>query len=200
MINIILLILFSYLLGSIPFALIIGKIFFQTDIRKLGSGNLGTTNMIRILGKKAGLLVFFLDFFKGYLSIKVANIILGDVDYLIIFGAFAMIGHMFPIFANFKGGKSVATGSSLFVYFYPYLALCLVIVFFATLLLTGYVSLGSIIISTLGAIYITLYGIGNYRFILVAMCILVIYMHRGNIKRILNGTENVSKLKVNFRR
>ncbi|MBF0713477.1 glycerol-3-phosphate 1-O-acyltransferase PlsY [Gemella sp. GH3] len=200
MINIISLIIFSYLLGSIPFALIIGKIFFRTDIRNLGSGNLGTTNTMRILGRKAGLVVFFLDFAKGYLSLKFASFILGDVDYIIIFGAFAMIGHMFPIFANFRGGKSVATGSSLFVYFYPYLALILIVVFFVNLLLTGYVSLGSIIISAIGSAYITLYGEGMYRFILVAMCVLVIYMHRSNIKRILNGTENVSKLKINFRR
>lgn len=75
----------AYLLGSIPFALVIGKIFFNKDIRNMGSGNLGTTNMIRNLGKKAGLTVFFLDFSKGFISIYLANLILGDVNYLSVF-------------------------------------------------------------------------------------------------------------------
>lgn len=193
-----LLIVLSYLLGSIPSALIIGKIFFQKDIREMGSGNLGTTNMIRNLGKKAGLTVFFLDFSKGYLSLWIANHILGNIDYLVVFGAFAMLGHMFPIFANFRGGKSVATGSSIFVYCYPWLALALLIIFFTVLFLTGYVSLGSIIMSAVGGIYVAIYGTGLDRYVLVAMCLLVIYMHRKNIVRIKNGTESVSKLKIKF--
>ncbi|MBU0278683.1 glycerol-3-phosphate 1-O-acyltransferase PlsY [Gemella sp. zg-1178] len=194
--TIFLLLLLSYLLGSIPFALIIGKIFFNKDIRNMGSGNLGTTNMIRNLGKKAGLAVFFLDFLKGILSLIIANKILGDVTYLTLFGAFAMIGHIFPVFANFKGGKAVATGSSVFVYLYPYLALALIIIFFINLFITGYVSLGSIIISFLGALYIGIFGVGLDRYIMVFMCMFIIYMHKDNIIRIIKGTENISKLKI----
>lgn len=192
------LVLLSYLLGSIPFALIIGKVFFNKDIRTMGSGNLGTTNMIRNLGKKAGLVVFALDFSKGYFSLLIANKVLGDVSYLVLFGAAAMIGHMFPIFANFKGGKSVATGSSIFVYCYPYLALILLIIFFVVLFLTGYVSLSSVTISLVGIIYLLIYGTGTNKYIMIAMCLLVIYAHRTNLERIKNGTENVSKLKIKF--
>lgn len=194
-----LLIFLSYLLGSIPFALIIGKIFFNKDIRTMGSGNLGTTNMIRTHGKKAGLLVFLLDFTKGYLSLYIANQTLGDVSYLSIFGAFAMLGHMFPIFANFKGGKSVATGSSLFMYIYPQLALILILIFFIILFLTGYVSLGSITISIIGAIYVIINGVGFDKYIITFMCLLVVYMHKSNIVRIINGTENISKLKLKIK-
>lgn len=195
---IVLLIILSYLLGSIPSALIIGKVFFKTDIRKLGSGNLGTTNTMRNLGKKAGMAVYFLDLLKGLASLFIANKVLGQVDYLAIFGAAAMIGHMFPIFAGFKGGKAVATGSSIFMYLYPYLAAILIIIFFIVLFLTGYVSLGSITISIVGAVYIALYGVGVNKYIMILMCIFVIYMHRSNIERIKNGTESVSKLKIKF--
>lgn len=199
-IEIILLCILAYLLGSIPFALIIGKVFFDKDIRTMGSGNLGTTNMIRNLGKKAGLSVFALDFAKGFVSVLIANLVLGNVTYLVLFGACAMLGHMFPVFANFKGGKAVATGSAVFVYCYPYLGLALFLIFFVVLFLTGYVSLGSIIISAVGAIYVAIYGIGLDRYIMVAMCLLVIYMHRKNIVRLINGTENISNMKIGKRK
>lgn len=192
------LIIVSYILGSIPSALIIGKVFFNKDIRKLGSGNLGTTNTIRNLGKKAGFVVFALDFLKGFVSLAIANFYLGDVAYLSIFGAAAMIGHMFPIFAGFKGGKAVATGSSIFIYLYPYLAIVQILVFFIVLLLSGYVSLGSVTIASIGAIYTLINGEGIDKFVISFMCIFVIYMHRSNIIRIKNGTENISKLKIKF--
>lgn len=189
----------AYLLGSIPFALVIGKIFFNKDIRNMGSGNLGTTNMIRNFGKKAGLTVFFLDFSKGFISIYLANLILGDVNYLSVFGLFAIIGHIFPIFANFKGGKAVATSSSIFVYLYPLLALFLLIIFFTVLFLTGYVSLGSIIMALSTLMYMIFFAQGIDKYIIIAICILVIILHKSNIIRIKNGTENVSKLKINLK-
>lgn len=194
------LLILSYLLGSIPFALIIGKVFFGKDIRKMGSGNLGTTNMIRNLGKAAGLTVFVLDFGKGFLSMYIASLFLGEINYISIFGAMAMIGHVFPVFANFKGGKAVATGSSIFVYNYPFLALALIIIFFTVLFLTGYVSLGSIIISLVGAIYVAIYGVGIDRYVVTIMCLLVVLLHKKNMVRIKNGTENISKLKINIKR
>lgn len=190
--------IFSYLIGSIPSALIIGKKLYNVDIRTLGSRNLGTTNTIRNLGKKAGFLVFILDFLKGIVSLVLARIVIGENDYLAIFGAFAMIGHIFPIFANFKGGKAVATGTGIFMFLYPVLCLVLMIIFFSTILLTGYVSLGSIIISFLGGIYILINDTGINRYVMVTMCILVIYMHKKNIIRIKNGVENKSKLKIKF--
>lgn len=200
MIEVILLCILSYLLGSIPFALIIGKIFYNKDIRTMGSGNLGTTNMIRNLGKKAGLTVLVCDIGKGMLSLYIANKILGDVNYLVLFGAMSMIGHVFPIFANFKGGKAVATGGGIFIYCYPYLAITQIAIFFIVLFLTGYVSLASIIISLLGATYIAIYGVGIDKYIMIIMCLFIVYMHRSNIERLKNGTENISKLKINFKK
>lgn len=191
-----LLIVISYILGSIPSALIIGKIISGKDIRKLGSGNLGATNTTRVLGKKAGLLVYCLDFLKGYMSLFISNKILGDVDFLVLFGVAAMLGHIFPIFANFRGGKAVATGSAVFAYLYPNILIWLVIVFLIVLLLTGYVSLASISTSVVSSIYIFFLQNNPYRYSLIIMAFVVVFLHRKNIKRILDGTESVSKLKI----
>lgn len=199
-IKIFLLCIIAYLIGSIPFALIVGRLFYNTDIREMGSGNLGTTNTFRCLGKKAGVSVFVLDILKGSVAVGVAESFIGSVDFLALFGAFAMIGHVFPIFANFRGGKAVATGSGVFIYLYPLLSLILVIIFFSNLFITGYVSLGSILICLTGIVYLLIYGIGINKYIMIVMCIFVIYMHKKNIKRLLNGTESRSKLKIKFRR
>ena len=121
---------------------------------------------------------------------------LGRVDFLSIFGAFAMIGHVFPIFANFKGGKAVATGSGVFIFLYPMLSLLLLAIFFSTLFLTGYVSLGSILISLTAIGYLGFFEAGIDKWVMMVMCVFVIYMHKKNIKRLLNGTENQSKLKI----
>ena len=121
---------------------------------------------------------------------------LGRVDFLSIFGAFAMIGHVFPIFANFKGGKAVATGSGVFIFLYPMLSLLLLVIFFSTLFLTGYVSLGSILISLTAIGYLSLFETGFDKWIMIVMCFFVIYMHKKNIQRLISGTENQSKLKI----
>ena len=176
--QIILFCILAYVIGSIPFALIVGKVFYNTDIRTLGSGNLGTTNTFRCLGKKAGITVFVCDVSKGIVATFLPTLMLGRVDFLSVFGAFAMIGHVFPIFANFKGGKAVATGSGVFIFLYPMLSLLLLVIFFATLFLTGYVSLGI------------------DKWVMIVMCIFVIYVHKKNILRLINGTENQSKLKI----
>ena len=165
--QIILFCVLAYVIGSIPFALIVGKVFYNTDIRKLGSGNLGTTNTFRCLGKKAGVTVFICDVSKGIIATFLPTLMLGRVDFLSIFGAFAMIGHVFPIFANFKGGKAV-----------------------------GYVSLGSILISLTAIGYLSLFETGFDKWIMIVMCIFVIYMHKKNIQRLISGTENQSKLKI----
>ena len=186
----------AYVIGSIPFALIVGKVFYNTDIRTLGSGNLGTTNTFRCLGKKAGVIVFICDVSKGIIATFFPTLMLGRVDFLSIFGAFAMIGHVFPIFANFKGGKAVATGSGVFIFLYPMLSLLLLAIFFSTLFLTGYVSLGSILISLTAIGYLSLFEAGIDKWIMIVMCAFVIYMHKKNIQKLINGTENQSKLKI----
>ena len=194
--QIILFIVIAYLIGSISPALLVGKIFYNTDIRTMGSGNLGTTNTFRCLGKKAGVIVFVLDISKGIIATMLPSRVLGRVEYLSIFGAFAMIGHVYPIFANFKGGKAVATGSGVFIFLYPTLSLILVAIFFSTLFITGYVSLGSILICLTSIVYLSIFESGIDKWIMIVMCIFVIYMHKSNIKRLLNGTENKSKAKI----
>ena len=194
--QIILFIVIAYLIGSISPALLVGKIFYKTDIRTMGSGNLGTTNTFRCLGKKAGVIVFVLDISKGIIATMLPSLVLGRVEYLSIFGAFAMIGHVYPIFANFKGGKAVATGSGVFIFLYPTLSLILVAIFFSTLFITGYVSLGSVLICLTSIVYLSIFESGIDKWVMIVMCIFVIYMHKSNIKRLLNGTENKSKAKI----
>ena len=187
--QIILFIVIAYLIGSISPALLVGKIFYNTDIRTMGSGNLGTTNTFRCLGKKAGVIVFVLDISKGIIATMLPSLVLGRVEYLSIFGAFAMIGHVYPIFANFKGGKAVATGSGVFIFLYPTLSLILVAIFFSTLFITGYVSLGSILICLTSIVYLSIFESGIDKWVMIIMCIFVIYMHKSNIKRLLNKIE-----------
>ena len=186
----------AYVIGSIPFALIVGKVFYNTDIRTLGSGNLGTTNTFRCLGKKAGVIVFICDVSKGIIATFLPTLMLGRVDFLSIFGAFAMIGHVFPIFANFKGGKAVATGSGVFIFLYPMLSLLLLVIFFANLFLTGYVSLGSILMSITAIGYLSIFETGIDKWIMIIMCVCATHAHKKNISRLINGTENQSKLKL----
>ena len=193
--QIILFCILAYVIGSIPFALIVGKVFYNTDIRTLGSGNLGTTNTFRCLGKKAGITVFVCDVSKGIVATFLPTLMLGRVDFLSVFGAFAMIGHVFPIFANFKGGKAVATGSGVFIFLYPMLS-----IFFSTLFLTGYVSLGSILMSLTAIGYLSIFESGIDKWVMTIMCVFVIYVHKKNISRLINGTENQSKLKLKFKR
>ena len=107
-----------------------------------------------------------------------------------------MIGHVYPIFANFQGGKAVATGSGVFIFLYPTLSLILVAIFFSTLFLTGYVSLGSILICLTSIVYLLIFESGIDKWVMIVMCVFVIYMHKTNIKRLLNGTENKSKAKI----
>ena len=198
--QIILFIVIAYLIGSISPALLVGKIFYNTDIRTMGSGNLGTTNTFRCLGKKAGVIVFVLDISKGIIATMLPSLVLGRVEYLSIFGAFAMIGHVYPIFANFKGGKAVATGSGVFIFLYPALSALLLVIFFSTLFITGYVSLGSILICLTSIVYLAIFEAGVDKWVMIVMCIFVIYMHKKNIQRLLNGTENQSKAKLRLGR
>ena len=145
------LLIFSYLLGSIPSAIWIGKWFYQKDIREFGSGNAGATNTFRVLGKKAGIPVLVLDILKGFIAVQLAYSPLGItpgseafMNLKIILGISAFLGHLFPVFAEFRGGKGVATllGACLAISWQP--TLMSLGVFVILLLTTGYVSLGSI--------------------------------------------------------
>ncbi len=190
-----LIILCAYLIGSIPSGLWIGKIFYTTDIREHGSGNLGATNTFRTLGKKAGIVVTVMDVLKGTAAVLLAALpIFSDSSiHPLILGLVAVIGHMFPIFANFRGGKAVATSAGVLLgYSWPLFVL-LLIAFLVTLKLTKIVSLTSMIAALVALIYSIVYYFvtGDFALsILVAFLFtFIIYRHRANIARIKNGTE-----------
>ena len=190
----------GYLVGSIPWALIIGKVFYGVDIRTKGSGNLGGTNAGRVLGKKVGIIVILLDALKAFIVMFICNKI--DPANARYAGLAVCIGHCFPIFANFKGGKAVAcsmgyvlgialfiTHDIIFTFVYPLL------VFLIILCLFKYVSLASMC----GLISATIMGFLTYKdnslaTLVLLLTIFVIFMHRANIKRLLEGKEN----KVSF--
>ncbi|GGG16552.1 glycerol-3-phosphate acyltransferase [Lysinibacillus alkalisoli] len=193
--TIFLLLLIAYLIGSIPSGLWIGKIFFNTDIREHGSGNLGATNTFRILGKKAGLVVTFMDVLKGTAAVLLPLIpffAAANIHPLIL-GITAVIGHMFPIFASFRGGKAVATSAGVVLGYAPMLFIILFIVFFLTLKLSKIVSLTSMVAASVALIYSIVYYFvtGDYAlFILIFFLFsFIMYRHRANIKRIKDGTE-----------
>ena len=191
----ILLILMSYLYGSIPFALVVGKLFYHTDVRESGSGNLGGTNAGRVLGKKAGLTVILLDASKCCISILVARIVthyMGLNTDIIYPRALAfVIGHCYPIFAGFRGGKavSVAIGYALVTNVYAFVIA--LVIFFITLKLTKYVSLASILGSATIVVIAPFIGYSTVGIITNACIVgLLVYKHKANIKRIKAGTEN----------
>ncbi|RWZ60380.1 glycerol-3-phosphate 1-O-acyltransferase PlsY [Halobacillus fulvus] len=180
--------LIAYLLGSIPSGLIIGKTFYNTDIREHGSGNLGGTNTFRVLGIKAGLVVTIADILKGTLAAALPFLMGADVVTLVI-GIFAVIGHMYPVFAGFKGGKAVATSGGVILGVNPVIFLVLLITFFVVLYLSKYVSLSSMMCGIVGIIATLIVQDYLLTVVISLFTVFVIYRHRSNIKRIINKTE-----------
>ena len=181
-------IIVAYLLGSIPSGLIVGKIFYGVDIREHGSGNLGATNAFRTLGIKAGTIVIIADILKGTLA-TLLPVWLGSDLHPLIAGMAAAIGHIFPIFAGFRGGKAVATSGGVLLAYEPALFLLLVVAFFISLYISKYVSLSSIIVAIIAVIYTFFKGDVPLIVIVLILAAFVIFRHRANLKRILNKTE-----------
>ena len=179
----------AYLLGSIPSALIVGKLGYKIDIREHGSGNLGATNTFRVLGIKAGIIVTVSDILKGTIATLLPLIMGADVHQLII-GLFAVVGHTYPLFAKLKGGKAVATSGGIILGVSPLLFLSAVVVFIITLYISKYVSLSSIITGVATVVAAILLN-ESLELIIVtcAIAIFVSYRHKTNIKRIQKGTE-----------
>ena len=193
-IKIILLSLAAYLIGSINFSIIISKAK-NIDIKKVGSGNAGATNMTRALGKKMGVLVFFLDFFKGVFPCLVARI-LNAGDYTIIVGLFVVIGHIFPLYYGFKGGKGVSTTFGAIATVNIWCALILGVLELVLIKTTKIVSISTLLAFILLPLTMLLLNFGyNYLNVYISglYTILVIFSHRSNIKKLLNGTENSFK-------
>ncbi|CUA80635.1 acyl-phosphate glycerol 3-phosphate acyltransferase [Anoxybacillus suryakundensis] len=185
----ILLMIIGYLLGSIPFALIVGKVGYGIDIREHGSGNLGGTNTFRVLGVKAGLIVTIADILKGTLATSLPVLFSVDIHPLIT-GMFAVVGHTYPVFAQFRGGKAVATSGGVLLFYSPLLFMTMLAVFFLILYISKYVSLSSM----LTGVYATAYAFVwtddvPLRIVVILLTLFVFYRHRANMKRILNKTE-----------
>jgi glycerol-3-phosphate acyltransferase PlsY len=183
----------AYLLGSIPSGLIVGKVFYKTDIREHGSGNLGGTNTFRTLGIKAGLAVTIADILKGTLAASLPVLFHLEISPLLS-GMIAAIGHMYPVFAGFRGGKAVATSGGVLLFYAPLMFLIVLLMFFISLYVTKYVSLSSIIAGLSAITYAIVRGFVDawdipLIIIVTIMASFVIYRHRSNIKRIINKTE-----------
>lgn len=198
--KLILLLILAYLLGSIPSGVWIGKLFFKKDIRQHGSGNTGTTNTFRVLGKTAGIVVLLMDILKGTLATCLPMIFhLSGINPL-WFGVCAILGHTFPIFAGFKGGKAVATSAGMLLGFNPVFFVYSCIIFIVSLFCTSMVSLSSIIsavlitLSTIVLPYVAPVILAKPNWLLTIIAFLVssfiFYRHKDNIKRIRNHTES----------
>ncbi|WP_144664869.1 glycerol-3-phosphate 1-O-acyltransferase PlsY [Bacillus velezensis] len=183
-----LLIILAYVIGSIPSGLIVGKLAKGIDIREHGSGNLGATNAFRTLGVKAGSVVIAADILKGTLAAALPYLLHVPIHPLLA-GVSAVIGHVFPVFAKFKGGKAVATSGGVLLFYAPLLFVTMVAVFFVFLFLTKFVSLSSMLTGIYTIIY-CLFVKDPYLLVVVTLLTaFVIYRHRANIKRIINKTE-----------
>ena len=197
MIKLLLCCVIGYLLGAIPFALVIGKVFYKKDIRHYGSGNLGGGNAGRVLGKKAGLSVMTLDILKVSLAMLITRFVVGGENAMVIVGLCAALGHCFPVFARFKGGKAVATmygylfgmwviaGYSPLMFFLP-LAAFLLILYLTKIIALG--SIGSAIVVTVFSAVCA--GSWVVTGALAVFTAVIIWRHRANLERIRNHTEN----------
>lgn len=194
----------AYLLGSIPTAVWIGRKRYNIDVREKGSKNAGATNTFRVLGKKAGTVVLIIDILKGTVAVLVPFIFTSYAwadDHLIhlkiLCGILAVIGHIFPIYANFNGGKGVATSLGVILGIHPYAALICIILFLILFMASNYVSLGAIVASISFPLSIH-FIFKNENLVLtifsIVLASVVVILHHNNIKRLLNGTENKMSL------
>lgn len=197
--NIAVLIVMAYLVGSIPTAVWVSKRLFGIDIREHGSGNAGATNTFRILGAKAGTAVMIIDMLKGFIAVKLALFAPfsihseQSVNLQIFLGLFAVVGHIFPIWAEFKGGKGIATLFGMILSIQPLVAVSMVGVFMLMLYMTRYVSLSSITASIafpLMIVFIFREPELSYRIFAIATAFLVVLTHHKNINRLINGSES----------
>lgn len=182
-------IVLAYLLGSIPSGIWIGKYFYQTDIRKYGSGNSGTTNTFRVLGKKAGSIVLIMDMLKGSAA-TLLPIWLGVEIHPLLAGVVAALGHTYPLFAGFKGGKAVATSAGIMLAYNPLFFGEAIIAFVIYLYFSRMVSLSSILVSFTAVALSFFFKDWPLTLVTILLTIFIIYRHRSNIYRIRNGTES----------
>src|SRR6201995_1460220 len=192
----------AYLFGSIPTAVWIGMAFYGIDVREYGSGNAGATNTFRVLGKKAGIPVMLIDILKGFTATSLAYFIgvsttgaygsTSYTNYALALGFAAVMGHLFPVFAGFRGGKGIATLFGMVLAIEPHTALLSVCVFIVVLLVTRYVSLSSIVAGFTYTIGVEFIFPSNKSVVIYGMCmfLLILLTHQKNIERLLKGKES----------
>ncbi len=196
-INFIISIAAAYLLGSLPFSYIFGKLR-GIDIRNYGSGNVGATNALRVLGTKTGIITLLLDMGKGLLAVEIGRYLMPGVNegYYILIGVIAITGHIFTIFLRFKGGKGVATSAGVFIDLLPLPCLLALLLFVIIVFISRYVSLGSILSAGFLFLYVLISNIINnfadWQYLAVVSLVagFIIIRHKANIGRLLAGTEN----------
>ncbi|MGV8878816.1 MAG: glycerol-3-phosphate 1-O-acyltransferase PlsY [Sphingobacteriaceae bacterium] len=199
--------IFAYLFGSIPTAVWIGQAFYGIDVREYGSGNAGATNTFRVLGKKAGIPVMLIDILKGWTATNLAFFIglsvtgpqhsVQFVNYQLALGITAVMGHLFPIFAGFRGGKGIATLFGMILAIHFQASMLCVLVFLLVLLVTKYVSLSSIAAGftfPLSVIFIFQVPVKSIVIYGMCICVLIMVTHQKNIERLLKGKEAKVKL------
>lgn len=186
----------AYLLGSIPFGLLLTKALGRGDVRKVGSGNIGATNVARAAGLLAGIFTLVLDLAKGAGAVWLAEKLSNDSATWMMVAAFAvLLGHCFPVWLKFNGGKGVATAAGIFLVLSPLACLAAIILFLLVVIFWKYVSLGSVSAAAAMPLVIYLLWAPGHAPPLVitigtlAVCVLVIYKHRGNLRRLVEGTE-----------
>lgn len=205
--TIILLLILAYLIGSVPTAVWIGKRFYKIDVREHGSGNAGATNTFRVLGKKAGIPVLLIDILKGFTAV---NLIYFQSKYgftsiheipltnlKLAFGFAAVIGHVFPLFAGFRGGKGIATLLGILLAIHPPAALCSLLIFLTILITSKYVSLGSLFAGLCFpflVIFVFHNRVPSLMIFSAVVAILIIITHQKNIERLLKKNENKTYL------
>ena len=199
--------LLAYLVGSIPSAVWVGRTFYGVDVREYGSGNAGATNSFRVLGKKPGMVVLLMDVLKGFLAVKLAYIV-GDyssdspefIDFELALAVCGLMGHIFPVYVGFRGGKGISTMLGILIGVHPQAAMYCAIVFALTLVLSGYVSLSSMMSGiTFPVVIMVFYSTNSsINIFSLAVAVIVLITHQRNIERIISGEE--SRVKWYWRR
>ncbi|MFM8433656.1 MAG: glycerol-3-phosphate 1-O-acyltransferase PlsY [Bacteroidota bacterium] len=199
--------LLAYLVGSIPSAVWIGKAFYGVDVREYGSGNAGATNTFRVLGKKPGVIVLLMDVLKGFFAVKISYLI-GDyepmspefIDFELALSVCGLLGHIFPLYAGFRGGKGVATMLGVLIGVHPEAASMCALVFLLSFIITGYVSLSSMLAGIAFPVIIMVFFSTNssINIFSLAVAVMILVTHQRNIERLLAGEE--SKIRLSGRR
>jgi len=207
-IEVILLVVLAYLIGAFPSAVWFGRTFYNIDVREFGSGNAGATNTFRVLGKGAGLPVLFMDIMKGWLSVKLILLIRNSYslspelffENQLAFGISAVVGHLFPVYTGFRGGKGIATMLGILIGIQPYAALFSFCIFIVVFLISRYVSLGSIFASIAFPFFVILFLHStneSLNLFSIFIPVLSLITHQKNIERLIRGEETKVKFGKN---